>query len=314
MKNLILAILITLPSLSLADELKIHVIEPWVDIDWTSPSTLGITSGLDSIWEDYAPIGHFAVEINCNGSKTHLLTGMERENKRESQEFTIKQKLGLGSLFYPFKGELQTSSSTKKELFQAKKDNRLETLVIPTSSTRCEMMVDFIKKWISHASYRIYGGAKNTAQGEGGGCADFAMELFKIATQIQVPATWKAQIQIPTYLIGDGRDKKVSFLNILTRFSWADNKEESKEFEIADTSYVTRWMFNHTKLVDAGKEFIFTHHLKINRYDYSSYKKLKKAAYENASSLHQAAPIKPFLFHYEPNEPASKKWEKIINK
>lgn len=313
MKIIILVLNLLFPILSYSNELKIHIIEPWVAIDWTSPSSLGITSGLDSIRDDYAPIGHFAVEINCKDSNIHLLTGMEREDKKASQEFTLKEQLGLGSLFYPFEGALQTRSSTKRELLLAKNDNRLETLTIPTSATRCNQMVTFVKKWINHGSYKIYGGAKNTAQGEGAGCADFAMELFKIATQIQVPSTWKAQIKIPTYLIGDGKDKKVNFIEILSRFSWADESEHYRDFEIVDTSYVTRWIFNHTPINELGKEFIFTFHLKLSRYNYKNYKELKKAAYKEASTYHDTAPIKPFFYQYQTTIPHSKIWDSIQN-
>lgn len=311
MKIIILVLNLLFPILSYSNELKIHIIEPWVAIDWTTPSSLGITSGLDSIRDDYAPIGHFAVEINCKDSNIHLLTGMERQDKRASQKFTIKQKLGLGSLYYPFPGALQTSVSTKKELILARKDNRLETLIIPTSSSRCHMMVEFIKQWIAHGSYNVYGGAKNTAQGEGAGCADFAMELFKIATQIQVPATWSAKIKIPSYLIGNGQDKKVNFIEILTRFSWANENEYYRDFEIADTSYVTRWIFNHTPLIDLGKDFIFTFHLKLSRYNFNSYKEYRRAAYIEASTYHEATPLKPFLYQYQTTIPYSKVWRSI---
>ena len=102
------------------NELKVHIITPEFRINWKSPRSLALTSGLNSIKDDYAPIGHFAVELNCAtpnkyGAK-HVLTGMERMSKKESQRITLKKKLGLGSLFYDFAGNLQSAEQTRKEI------------------------------------------------------------------------------------------------------------------------------------------------------------------------------------------------------
>ena len=108
--------LLGLTGKSHADELKIYVIKPNTRINWSSPSMLSITSGLDSAGSDYAPIGHFAVEVKCSLPNhleiNHILTGMERVNKVESRKITLEQKLGLGSLIYTFKGALESAAES----------------------------------------------------------------------------------------------------------------------------------------------------------------------------------------------------------
>src|SRR5690606_31629673 len=204
---LILGFLFT--SIAHADELKLHVIRPKYKINWSSPMSLALTTGLDSIRKDYAPIGHFIVDLKCSRPNRygvrHVITGMERENKKESQQIVLKQKLGLGSLIYPFKGAIQSSKTSLHEMELAKKDGRMRTLRIPTTPQRCEMDMRFLEQWIENGSYSVYGGGKETHLGEGGGCADFAMSFVKIITQEEIPRSWQAQVLIPHKLIGDGK-------------------------------------------------------------------------------------------------------------
>ena len=75
-----------------------------MEINWSSPSSLAITSGMNSLGSDYAPIGHFAIELTCSAPNRygvkHVLTGMERFNKKASTEIIRKNGLGLGSLVH----------------------------------------------------------------------------------------------------------------------------------------------------------------------------------------------------------------------
>lgn len=72
---------------SLKNELMIHIIAPKFRINWDSPKSLGSSKGLNSMKEDYPPIGHFAVELNCEipnkyGAKTHSYRHGRDEKKR----------------------------------------------------------------------------------------------------------------------------------------------------------------------------------------------------------------------------------------
>jgi hypothetical protein len=232
----------------MTNKLLIHVIEPKYRIDWSSPRSLALTSLLNSLRPDYAPIGHFAVEIICSTPNkygiNHIITGMEREHKAQSRKITLQKKLGLGVLQYSFKGALQGSESSLRELESAKKDKRLKTITIPTSAARSAAMFDFIDQWIESGSYQVYGGAKNVTAGEGAGCADFAMELFRIATGSTPPAAWSVSLPFPKSLMGDGEKLRVSFLRLLSRSTWAEEKEAAMNFEIADTNLVSDWLRN----------------------------------------------------------------------
>jgi len=218
MKKLFTLLAITISFNMLANELSIHVITPRYQIEWNSPRSLAISTAKNTITKDYAPIGHLAVEIKCTNKNrfgiNHVLTGMEREDKEESKRITLEKKLGLSSLVYPFNGALQSGRTSQAEINQARQENRLRTIIIPTSSERCDQMLDFLDNWISAGSYKVYGGGKDVTNGEGAGCADFAMEFFKIATQSLPPYEWYAQIRIPLSLMGN-EQFQVPFQNIL---------------------------------------------------------------------------------------------------
>jgi len=79
--------------------MSIYVIRPKFRISWKSPSSLLFKTALNSAGGDYASIGHFAVELKCSNvnqlSINHVMTGMERVDKKQSQKIVLKEKLGL---------------------------------------------------------------------------------------------------------------------------------------------------------------------------------------------------------------------------
>lgn len=243
--------------------LKVHTIVPRVKINWNRPNTLAATAGINSLLKDYAPIGHFAVEVQCEQANefgvNHILTGMERLSKRESEKITMRERLGLGSLFYNFRGDIQGSLSTLDELHKAKKQRRLTTVSIPVSAERCQKMLEFTKQWIISGSYTVYGGAKDVEYGEGAGCADFALEYFKIATDIEPTKELFAEVRVPKSLIGDGEGKRVHFIKTLVAFRWARENEPHEVYRTPDTNKVLEYILGNSKTKET--HYLYLRHL-----------------------------------------------------
>jgi hypothetical protein len=310
---LVLFGLITFNNIAFSNDLKIHVIEPRFRTDWSSPSSLVTTSALNSSGDDYAPIGHFAVEVNCktphsNGTR-HIISGMERKSKVESRQITLKEKLGLGSLIYPFEGALQTSKTSIKEITLARRDRRLKTLIIPTSEARCQAMLDFIDMWIQSGSYNVYGGGKDVTSGEGAGCADFAMEIFKIATNTPPPFEWIAEIQVPVKFLGDGKSKQVNFAEILTRTSWARPNEKSINFRIADANLVIDWI--NKRAPSTSEKLRYMQHIFPVGFMRSSDDLPKSFEKEANELLESPEAIERFRFQYPTTISPKELWRKI---
>ncbi len=241
----LLGILFSLGEVVASDTMSIYVIKPKFRISWNSPSSLLFKTALNSIGSDYAPIGHFAVELKCSIVNhlpiNHVMTGMERVDKKQSQKIVLKEKLGLGSLFYSFEGRLVSAAQTKFEIEAARKDKRLKKMTVSLSPESCQRGMEFIESWIQNGSYSVYGGGKNTLQGEGAGCADFANTLFKITTNYDLPQSWIVRRKISTNLIG-GKEKKINFLKLLFRENWVKDQEDYLIYETADTNQAYDWI------------------------------------------------------------------------
>jgi hypothetical protein len=94
MKKIIAASLLVLSIALSAAEFNLYVIPPKVPISWASRRDLAITTGLNSLQKDYAPIGHFIVEVKCQVPNRfgvrHLITGIERESKKKVSVLQLK--------------------------------------------------------------------------------------------------------------------------------------------------------------------------------------------------------------------------------
>lgn len=299
MKSLILIFLVAVSSSrALGASLKIYVIRPEIAISWVSPRTLAITSGLDSIGNDYAPIGHFAVKIQCdaaygNYGKT-VLTGMERQNKKESMRIVRDKGIGLGSLTYTFRGALQGAAQSEDEISRARKAGRLRSILIPTSEARCQSMMRFLDRWIQAGSYLNYGGGKKTELGEGAGCADFAEAMFKIATGTRVPPEWKVQLLIPQGLIGTP-ERRVELTSVLKATDWAHFTEPHVPYEIMDTDRVMEWFKG--RLDSSVEEYFFKDHLFPTGAIYADGFDFTSSALKSAKEL-PAISLKKFKFDF----------------
>ncbi len=299
------------------NEIKFHTITPRIKIRWNSPATLASTAGINSMGNDYAPIGHFAVEINCEQPNkygiNHVLTGMERADKAESRKIVLEKKIGLGSLFYNFPGDLQNADSTAEELRQAKEAGRLTTVTVPTSAERCQKAMDFIDQWIEQGSYTIYGGNKKVALGEGSGCADFALEFFTIATSVVVPDDLLVKVLVPNKLIGDSKNKKIKYSNILTTFKWGKSTKTSKLYVTPDSNRVREYLYLNATQIDDN--YVYLRHLggkerpKMLAMDAVSF--FSDYIDSQAELLPEYKKSYDFEFSYPQREESSKTWERI---
>jgi len=225
------------------DELLIHVTRPRFRISWESPRHLVLSGGFNSLFKDYAPIGHFTVELKSSRKNkfgiNHVITGMERKSKKESRQIVVRERLGLGSLNYSFRGALTAADQSYEDLLASKAENRLRTLIIPLDPNSSEKLFYFLEKWIEHGSYTVYGGCKDALHGEGAGCADFAMTFFELAIGYQLE-DWCVNLEVPQIYLGR-KDKPVSLFNLLTASHW-DHPGSKLRLKTADTNLAYDWL------------------------------------------------------------------------
>ena len=216
-----------LSNVASANELTLHIIAAPKPLNWNSVNGLLVSTALNSL-HSYA-IGHFAVEVKCDEPNSfgvsHFLTSMSPLDGRRDNKLILKSGLGLQTLFYPFEGKLDDAPGLISDFAEMAAKGRYVRFVVPTTAQACRNMMNFAEAWIKFGGYTVYGGGKDTARGEGAGCADFAERFYQLATGADFPENWVVRKEVPVRMIG-GDGKRVSLLKLLLRKRWKKGNEE----------------------------------------------------------------------------------------
>jgi len=260
-------------------EFVLHVIPPPMRLDWSSPRGLFITTFFNHLRGDLAPIGHFFVEFSLpknaksgfgpkiapliEGGKS-IITGMSRKKMTFVESFkTVQSKqLGLGTLYYDFKGKLDSVEEARHEIAWAKKKKRYASVRVRISEDTALMMIGFLKEWIERGSFRHYSGGLRVDCGEGAGCAEFGMHFLCMALGVHaVSPDWMRRVRVPHTLIGGGfagQDQKVSMVDLLKSGDrWAYGSEPHHVYSIADPELVFDWIKDHLRGIPASSHSVF---------------------------------------------------------
>ncbi len=226
---------------------KLYVIDPPKPLCWNTPRSLLMTAFRNSLFFDYAPIGHVFVELIANTPNpygvSHFVTGMSRVSKKDSKKVVIKNQLGFGSFFHDFAGTLDPSDEARVEIEKARKKNRLKVLTAQINDERAQALMKFIEQWISSGAFRHYGGGHNPKKGDGAGCAEFAMICLAIAQGC--PSThesWVREVHVAREFVGVIEERRVSFTKILLHGAqWAEPGQESYFYRTTDPELISKW-------------------------------------------------------------------------
>jgi hypothetical protein len=205
----------------------------------------------------------------------------------ETRDAILKKGLAMAVVYHNFEGTLERSKSLIEDLTEIASKGRVETLVVPTTEDRCERMMEFMDRWITHASYRVYGGNKDVIHGEGSGCADFARVLFEVATGAKMPEEWIVRRKIPRRFIGTKEDPVSVLEFLMQKNEWAQPGEPFVEYVTPDPSWVYQWIKKRKK--DAFGEYVWPHPI-----DERSPK-----------------PLAPFKYRYRNTQTSAEIWNRI---
>ncbi len=231
-------------------QFKLHVVPPPYPLDWSTPKKLLVKTLLHHVIQDPAPIGHFFIEFTSSKFNpygvNHVLTGMSRLKKNQSTLTVIKEKVGLGTFFYDFEGKLDDSRRAALLIDWAKKRKRLKTITVNLSPECSELLMDELAAWITHGSYKHYGGGGlSILKGEGSGCAEFGMHFFNLALGKKAAhPTWIRKVFAPKPLTGGHlTQNKVSISKLfLDGKEWAQDEKEGFAYATPDMELVTAWL------------------------------------------------------------------------
>lgn len=236
-------------------ELTLYFTNPPKPLNWKSPRSLSLTTARNSYTKDYAPIGHVNVRLKCDKPNpqgiTHILTGMSRQDKKESARIVRKKKIGLGTLFYDFKGTLDSAEGAQKEIEDSAKEKRLNGMKMQISDEVCQKLMGFVDEWIKNGSYEHYGSGHNTSVGEGAGCAAFGEEFMKLSGLESFTDEWFRTVIVPEALIGTETHMVPLLKMAFTKIPWGSKPEDGRELKQYDPELMSDWV---EKMVKEHKE------------------------------------------------------------
>ena len=251
-------------------ELILHIIPPPMRLNWSTPRSLFISTFLNHARGDKAPIGHVFIEfplpknasLNVSPKIAPLLvgahrviTGMTRQKMTVIESLKVVQgkRLGLGSFYYDFKGKLDSIKEAHEEIAWAKARGRLATIHVSISEEKAQLMMEFLKEWIEHGSFRHYSGGLRVDCGEGSGCAEFGMHYLSMALGVHATnPEWVRRVRVPHDLIGGGfagHAERVSMFQIFKNGDrWAYGSEPHHVYSVPDPELIFDWIKNHASV------------------------------------------------------------------
>jgi hypothetical protein len=245
-------------------EFVLHVVSTPMPLNWETPRGLLISTFLNHLRGDLAPIGHFFIEFplpdealatlhpkvaSLISGGRRVMTGMSRKKMTVMESIRVVQgnHLGLGSFYYDFKGKLDSVDESLHEIEWAKKRGRYASIRVGINAEKASEMLDFLKDWIERGSFRHYSGGLKVDCGEGAGCAEFGMHFLAMALGVHaVNPDWMRSVRVPHSLIGGGfagHDHKVGMIDLFKDGDrWAYGSEPHHVYSIPDPDLVFDWI------------------------------------------------------------------------
>lgn len=195
-------------------ELTLHIVPSPYGLDWSTPQSIA-----RSVLKNYCSsqkrlIGHVMVELTSLKEKRTLLTGMTYKHFNPAH-LLFKKHLGMGILFHSFSGRLENRDTLKNEITQQYLKGKIISLRYQINEKTAARLFSYYDSYRQQTHLR-YGLYNRPRYGEGSGCTAFAMSFLELAGIItpEIKKHCSYHLNVPEELIGDLKDKKVSFFKI----------------------------------------------------------------------------------------------------
>lgn len=232
-------------SLAQASELTVYVYPSPYGIQWKTPKALVRSALVNHFLSKSGPgsheIGHISIELQCDSLDRIEKTGMTDDGV-EFSRFLIKDKMGLGILFQPLKGKLQTQEEVEDSQVVRFKSKRISWLKLRISETACLRLNQYLEEFRSLGIEQVYGLPFRPRHQEGSGCSAFGISFLELVGFLtpELKSAWSRQIRVPVSLL-----KKQSLIELLfgsVTNRWALDGEEAKEIFFYDPDLIYEWI------------------------------------------------------------------------
>lgn len=246
------------------NELTIYGIPTYKPIKWWAPKVLA-WSGIMAGWkaqkaEVTHPIGHAMVEIRCaafEGNPERLVYGAMTTQSGDNQErkLILEEKVGLGLLFTPLAGRLETGVDLIPEINNRSKNGQLRFLKIAVNPSNCQRLLRYYDEFVLRGNHLHYGYPSRPRHNQGASCTTYAYSFLDVAGvwNTELANAFTRDFRVPLSHVGGTIDgvatgRKVSIHEVLKLDSWANENEPHRMYTARDLT----WFVNYIDKVFDG--------------------------------------------------------------
>ena len=238
------------------NQLTLYFFPSPYELNWESPQKIA-QSVLKST---YIPtkfkyrhsLGHVSSELLCDDGFYHL-SGMTTKEKNEDTQLILKEKVGLGVMFYPMKGKLQSRKEVEDDIQDRIKKGKMNWISIKINKTTCQRLKQDLQTYENENIQDVYGLVFNPRKKEGAGCSAFGMSLLEVAGLMteEYKTEFSQRVFVNNDLNGfNGSVNKASFFKILLGINakhWSKDNKNGKELFFWRPNLMYEWVKNKIK-------------------------------------------------------------------
>lgn len=235
---------------SSAHEFILYAFPPAVPLDWSTPLKLAYGAGLKGrlVFEhgkNKHTIGHCFMELKSPEGDRELTGSTTAPDAPSDADFITKHGYGLGVLFAPMKGALDSSEKLDGELLDRYKTGKVTFVRFIINKDAYDRMKQYIDEYREKGYDSIYNGTNEPRKGKGAGCSAFAVSFLDVCGYIDPYFTknWIRRVKMPRHLVGGPvTGNKVSLAKLLTKARWAKEGEDFIPLEMWDPQLMYEWV------------------------------------------------------------------------
>jgi hypothetical protein len=246
---------------SIADEITIHFMPAPVEINWSNPHALlvsTIMSGLTITKSKQHAIGHVSVELKCDSMNLHHFSGMTSKNADPTLNVLIRN-YGMAALFVVNKGKHETSKDVKKYVSKHHRVGRSSFFTVEVQPESCARAYAYYKEFDELGYGKMYSGLNlRPRYREGAGCSAYGASYLDINNVLipEIEAEWMTSVLVPMKYVGKPMtDKKISVFKILKAVNarWAKPHEPHIPLHFYDPDKMHDWALQAYKRASLGE-------------------------------------------------------------
>lgn len=216
---------------------------PSPGLDWSSPWSLTYSTIRNNFIVKRRRLGHVSIRLFQSETDQHLV-GMTQEDGREGRKELFLCGYGMGILFHPFKGKLETRADLEDELQERAHQGKLSYLKVKIRPDQYRRLAEYLKAYESAGGCKIYGMPFRPRYAEGSGCTAFGASFLEVIGFIlpEWRQAWTRTFLIPEELIGGKNRKYVSLFKLFFARKWAEPSQPHQIGFFWDMDLMHQWL------------------------------------------------------------------------